>query len=164
MVSLPSEGSLSFIEPAEVLILLVPIRHVVEFDPHVPDGGPGHFHSEVHEGQQREHHQSEFEPGNAVLQVVLAGHEVAELSDVVGHLGRGGRGSVVVFQHPVVERPGHADDHMFEEGVELLALWHVDSEGGLVVVARHYVVDVGRTAWLRNPDSAQVGGVQTTVR
>ena len=63
-------------------------------------------------------------------------------SDIVGHLGSRGRGSIVVFNHTVMELRRHGDDHVVVVRVEVTTLRHIKSERRRVVVASEQVVGV----------------------
>jgi hypothetical protein len=89
-------------------------------------------------------------------------HERNEVRHVVGHLRSGGGCPILVVEHPVVELPGHTNDHVVEVGVEGLALGDVHTIGWLEVVARHDVVDVCDSSG-PHTDFGEVSGPHTAV-
>jgi len=64
------------------------------------------------------------------------------LSDIMGHLGGGGRSSIVVLDHTVMELGRHSDNHVIVVGVEVTTLRHIKSERRRVMVTSEQVVRV----------------------
>ena len=79
------------------------------------------------------------------------------LRDVVSHLRGRRRSAIIVLNHTVVELRGHSDDHVIVVWVEVATLRHVESEGGLVVVAGEQVVGVVDATRLMSARFGQLG-------
>jgi hypothetical protein len=64
------------------------------------------------------------------------------LSDVVGHLGSGGGGTVVVLDHTIVKLGRHSNNHVIVVGVEVTTLGHIKTKWRCVMVTSEQVVGV----------------------
>lgn len=89
-------------------------------------------------------------------------HKIDVVSHIVGHLRGGSRGAVVVVDHTVIELSGHADDHMVEIRVEMLAFGDIQAFGRLVMVAGQDIVNVVESAGTEF-DLGEIGGPHPAV-
>lgn len=81
----------------------------------------------------------------------------------MGHLRRGGWGSIVVLNHTVVQLWGHGDNHVIEVGVEITTLRNVVAEGGFVMETSQQVVSIVGQTDLVSSDLAEIWGPDTLV-
>mmetsp|Transcript_30226 Transcript_30226/g.40176 ORF Transcript_30226/g.40176 Transcript_30226/m.40176 type:complete len:346 (-) Transcript_30226:171-1208(-) len=103
-------------------------------------------------------HDGEHEADDDLLIGSLVLAEVRDvLSDIVGHLGRGGRSAILVFDHAVMELRGHGDDHVIVVRVEVATLGDIETEGRRVVVAGQQVVGVVDETGLVSARLGQLG-------
>ncbi len=75
----------------------------------------------------------------------------------MSHLGGRRGGTVLVFDHTVMELRGHGDDHMIVVRVEVTTLGHIETEWGIVVIAGEQVVGVVDATGLMSARLGQLG-------
>lgn len=85
------------------------------------------------------------------------------LSDIVGHLGGGGGGTVIVLDHTVMELGRHSNNHVIVVGVEVTTLRNIKTEWRRVVVAGKQVVGVVGNTRLHSTSLGQLWGPDTLV-
>ena len=84
-------------------------------------------------------------------------------SDVVGHLRGGGRSSIVVLDHTVMELRRHSDNHMIIVWVEVSAFRHINAEWCSVMVTSEKIVGVVGHTWLHSTGLGELGWPHTHV-
>lgn len=83
---------------------------------HVGDGVEGSDNA-------KSHTENDLGVGN------LGATEVRDvLSNIVGHLGCGGGGTIIILDHTIVKLGRHGDNHMIVVGVEVTTLGHIETE------------------------------------
>jgi len=81
----------------------------------------------------------------------------------VSHLRGGGRSSIVVLNHTVVQLWRHGDNHVIEVGIEVTTFWNVVTEGGFVMVTSQQVVSIVGQTDLVSSNLVQIWGPDTLV-
>jgi len=69
------------------------------------------------------------------------------LRNVMGHLWGGGRSSIVILDHTIMELWGHSNDHVIVVWVVVSSLWHIKTERWVVMVTGQEVVRVVDETW-----------------
>jgi len=77
-------------------------------------------------------------------------HEI--LGDVMGHLRCGGRSSIFILDHTVMQLWGHSNDHVIVVRVEVSTFWDIVTEWRVVVVTGQQVVRVVDQTWREGKD------------
>jgi hypothetical protein len=81
----------------------------------------------------------------------------------MSHLRGRGWGTIFVLDHAIVELRGHGNDHVIIVRVEVTAFRHIETEGGIVVVASQQVVGVVNQTWLMGVGLGELRGPDTIV-
>lgn len=69
------------------------------------------------------------------------------LRNVMGHLWGGGRSSIVILDHTIMELWGHSNDHVIVVWVVVSTLWHIKTEWWVIMVTGKEVVRVVDQTW-----------------
>jgi hypothetical protein len=104
------------------------------------------------------HHNDHLGVGNLRL-----GQVRQVLSDIVGHLGGGGRYTVVVLNHTIVKLGRHGDNHVIVVGVEVTTLRNIVTERSCVMIAGEQIVGVVSKTDLMGGDLGELWGPYTLV-
>jgi len=65
----------------------------------------------------------------------------------MGHLWSGCFGTIIVFNHTVMELWRHSNDHVIVVWVEMSSLWNIKTEWRIVMISSHQVIRIVDETW-----------------
>lgn len=77
-------------------------------------------------------------------------HEI--FGDIMSHLWSGGRSSIFILDHTIMQLWGHSNDHVIVVWVEVSTLWNIVTEWGVVMVTGQKIVGVVDQTWGEGED------------
>lgn len=118
--------------------------HIMVLSEHVRDW--------VHSGGNGEHHVEDY----LGVTDLVSGNEGEIFRDIMSHLRGGGWGSIIVFNHTVMQLWGHGNNHVVEVWVEMSSLWNIESERWTVMITGQEIVRVVDETWVMRKSLGQI--------